>query len=111
MTEKKLPDFAMSEEIDQAHSEAAKKVKPKCETCRFDCEHEDDGTDYPNMPPDYCIDGSLWQSTENVKPKYEHTAAELKAAIKWWYNLPSHTKVVIWDDWGAALSRPEGADE
>ena len=32
MTEKKLPDFAMSELIDQAHSEAAKKVMPKALT-------------------------------------------------------------------------------
>ena len=33
MTEKKLPDFAMSEAIDQAHTKVAKKVELKCANC------------------------------------------------------------------------------
>jgi len=30
----------------------------------------------------------------------------LIAANKWWNGLPDLTKVVIWDDWNGALSRP-----
>ncbi len=59
-----------------------------CKTCQYDCDHEDDGTDYPNMPPDYCTAYDQWMPKE--KSIYEERGNKHR------HGIPGECGTTLW---------------